>query len=200
MNYETALNHNAKLMDWIAPYTESATTAGSIRRDCQICNDVDIVCIPKVAEVRDLFGAVTSTTNLLHKFLKEYVQASGGKAKFQSGGEAPGKSVILQLPKCQLDLWFATPETFATRLLCRTGSMQHNIWLATRAKRRDEKWNPYEGILHGGQWRKVGDAEVYEGGTLTRYNSEAEIYAALDLPFIEPKNREPEWIIRNFGE
>ena len=193
MNFLTANHYAAKLMEWIALKVDCAQVAGSIRRERAVCNDVDIVCIPRIEETRDLFGAVSSQRNVLHEFLREYV--ASGKATFQSGGEVPGKSVIVQLPKCQLDLWFATGETFATRLLCRTGSREHNIWLASRAKRMGLKWNPYEGILIGGEWQ----GDDYAGGQLHRFASEADIYLALDLPFIEPKHRELSWLTAKFG-
>jgi DNA polymerase/3'-5' exonuclease PolX len=76
--------------------------------------------------------------------------------------------------------------TFATRMLCRTGSKEHNIWLAQRAQDRGGHWNPYEGLkLHG----KLVKAEIEE-----------DIYRALGVPWIEPKNREIDWITRNANE
>lgn len=196
MNHPIALHYAEKLVAWIGPHVERVEIAGSIRRRRGVCNDVDIVCIPRLLQTRDLFGEPTGSKNLLYLFLTDYVANSGGKARFQSGGELPGKMVILQLPKCQLDLWFATPETFATRLMCRTGSREHNIWLASRAKRLGLKWNPYEGIFSGGVWR----ADVYEGGSLQRFGSEKELYATLGLPFIEPISRELPLLVKQFGE
>ena len=200
MNFATA-EHYAKVLSlWIEPVCadiecQTVQIAGSIRRGRPVCNDVDIVVIPEVIEERDMFGTVIKSTNLLHEFLKQYVAANATRAnapKFQSGGEVVGKSVILQLPKCQLDLWFATPETFATRLMWRTGSREHNIWLASRALRMGMKWNPYEGLMMGA----VGSDE----GRLQRFETETALYAALDLPFIEPQNRERDWLVKNFGE
>jgi DNA polymerase (family 10) len=102
--------------------------------------------------------------------------------------------MVIELRKCQLDLWFADEQTLATRLLCRTGSMQHNIWLAETFKKRGQKWNPYEGVLTGGTWWKSpGDGhEEYQGGTLRRFGSEEEIYQFAGLDFIPPEKREPE--------
>ena len=79
--------------------------------------------------------------------------------------------------------------------------MQHNIWLASRAKRQGKKWNPYEGILYGGQWQRISEQDVYAGAKQTiQFKSEADLYASLDLPFIEPKNRELDWLVNHFGE
>ena len=195
MNLATAQHYADKLLAWIQPYVDRADLAGSIRRQRAVCNDVDIVCIPQIKEERDLFGAVVARTNRLHQFLGEYVEDSDGRATFQSGGDTPGKCVIIQLPKCQLDLWFATQDTFATRMLCRTGSKEHNIWLASRAKARGWKWNPYEGLIMGGLW--INDD--YVGGDMHRLYTEEGIYAALGLPFIEPQHREIDVLIHRFG-
>jgi len=184
MKLSIAENYAQRLCSWIQPYCGAVNIAGSIRRGRPECGDVDIVCVPNMTETRDLFGAVTESKNLLHSFLKDYV-AGDSRARFQAGGDVAGKMVILQLSKCQLDLWFATPETFATRLMCRTGSKEHNIWLASRALRMGLKWNPYEGIVQGEE--------------TNRYSSEAMLYDALGLPFIEPKNRELDWLVKNFG-
>lgn len=205
MNFPTAKNYASHLYTWLLPYAApfemkvNLQIAGSVRRERPVCNDIDLVMIPRVTEERDLLGNVAARTNHALKFLQEYVAASAGKARFNSGGEREGKSVIVELPKCQLDLWFADERTQATRLLCRTGSKEHNIWLATRAKRLGKKWNPYEGVLTGGEWRRIGEAEEYAGGHLQPAQSEADIYGLLDLPFIEPRDREIHILNGRFG-
>jgi DNA polymerase/3'-5' exonuclease PolX len=201
MNLAIAKDYAEKISIWITPYCQDGVPSivGSIRRQRPICNDIDIVCIPHIVEQTDMFGTVIKTENRLHQFLSDYVETSNGNAKFISGGDKPGKLILLELPKCQLDLWFATPETFATRMMCRTGSAEHNIWLASRAKRMGVKWNPYEGLFSGGEWRKAGDRDEYLGGTLQQFASETEIYAALELPFIDPKDRELPYLTTHFG-
>ena len=207
MNLATAQNYAAKITEWLAPYCaqwpaspsgKALLTAGSIRRHRPECADVDIVCVPETKAERDLFGEITSTRNLLHHFISLYVMS--GKAKLQSGSENNSKSMIVQLSKCQLDLWFATPETWATRLMCRTGSKEHNIWLCSRAKRMGMKWNPYEGLFTGGRWLG-GEPDTYVGGTLIPgLHDEMNIYGALGLPYIAPENRELPWLLEHFGQ
>lgn len=177
MNLATASHYAAQIVQWLAPHCERLEIAGSIRRQRPVCNDVDIVCIPRITEERDMLGAAISRTNHVLKFLQEYV-AANPKARFQSGGEREGKYVILQLPKCQLDLWFAGERNFGTRLLCRTGSKEHNILLAQRGLDLVRPWNPYEGVTVNGELREA------------RY--EQQIYDALKLPWIEPAEREGE--------
>ena len=202
MNLAFAQHYAKKIADWISPYCVETEphVVGSIRRLRPICNDVDIVCRPLIVEHKEMFGTVIKTENRLHSFLSDYVETSNGNAKFISGGDHPGKLILLELPKCQLDLWFATPETFATRMMCRTGSAEHNIWLATRAKRMGLKWNPYEGIFSGGEWRKAGDRDEYIGGTLQQFADETKIYAALELPYIDPRDRELPYLTSHFGQ
>ena len=176
---------------WLAPYCERLEVAGSIRRQRPNPNDIDIVCIPKRTVHTDLLGAVTSADNHAWQFLQDYVRdrnPSGSQLRaprFLSGGDREGKQVIIQLPKCQLDLWFADEGTWGTRLLCRTGSKDHNIWLCERARGRVMKWNPFDGL------------SSIDTGKQLMTETEAAVYAALGLEWIEPKLRESEWLRRN---
>ena len=86
----------------------------------------------------------------------------------------------------QLDLWIARPKladlltiepgNFGMLLLSRTGSKEHNIKLAARAKHMALHFHPHRGIMRG--------PDVIASET------EDEIFRALDLPFIAPENRE----------
>jgi DNA polymerase (family 10) len=171
-------NHYAKkFVDWLMPYCERIEIAGSIRRERLIVNDVDLVVIPKRQAVMDLAGASGQTLNLLHEFLAHYVEHSaimiGTRPAWLAGKDNPdGQNFLIQTPKCQLDIFCATEETWGTLMLCRTGSKEHNIWIATRAKELHLHWNPYKGLSGH------------------RRASEAEIYTALGVPWIEPRDRE----------
>lgn len=186
MNLKTARHYAGQISQWLTDQCERIELAGSIRRERPECGDVDIVCIPRLTVGYDLFGIQTGRVNHLLKFLQEYVAQSLGAARFQSGGEREGKSVIVQLPKCQLDLWFAEEKNFGTRLLCRTGSKEHNILLAQRAQDLGGSWNPYEGVTLNGQ--------------LLPATTEAEVYQALKLPFITPRDREGEFVAAQINE
>jgi DNA polymerase/3'-5' exonuclease PolX len=198
MDLATATRYAESILKWIGPHCRRAEVAGSVRRGRPECADVDIVCEPLVRIEKDMLGAETGRRNLLLEFLQRYVAGEHelGRATgrtigpdgrrtpyFVSGGEKEGKQVILQLPKCQLDLWFADEMTWGTRLLCRTGSKEHNIWLCDRAVDRGGKWSPYEGL------------EVH--GVKLPCPTEDCIYAGLGLKFIEPKNREEKWLREN---
>src|ERR1043165_4707962 len=143
MTLAKAKRYAMSRVDWLAPYCERIEIAGSIARERPVCNDVDLVCISKVEESRDLFGNVVSWKPLLHEFLREYVEKSLGRSKWIHGGGQ--YNLFLQLPKCQLDIWCTQQSNWGSVLICRTGSKEHNIWLAQRAERLGTKWDPYRG-------------------------------------------------------
>jgi DNA polymerase/3'-5' exonuclease PolX len=196
LNLLTAGRYAEKIRDWLAPYAVQLKIVGSIRRQRDWCNDVDIVCIPLVTEHADMFGNVISRTNHCLQYLQRYVagkRAAGcAQTRFLSGGETEGKQVLLQLPKCQLDLWFADHDTWTTRVICRTGSKEHNIWLAQRAKDRGCHWNPYSGLQYLGR-----SGEHNLDNPPTRTATEEAFYKVLGLPEIAPENRESTWLEKN---
>ncbi len=78
----------------------------------------------------------------------------------------------------ELDIYFATPETWGTLLLIRTGSMRHNTFLASRAKAR------------GWRLRASGDGLFNEKDERIAGDTEQSIFEALELPYKEPEDRE----------
>jgi len=194
----TAQRYADKIAAWLAPFCERLEIVGSIRRGLPQVNDVDIVCIPKLTETKYLLGAVAGRDNHLFNFLQGYIKdrnplnSPGREPRFLSGGEKEGKQIMLQLPKCQLDLWFADRSTLATRVLCRTGSKEHNIWFADRATFRGLHWNPYEGLS-----RLANNPSEPSVGSHIDTPTEADLYAALGLAFIAPRNRELPWLQKN---
>lgn len=190
MNLATASRYADQLLAWLTPYSQRLAIAGSIRRQRPECADIDILCIPKHSSDTDLFGYAQANTNSVFDHLQDYIRdrnpthSPARTPRFISGGDKLGKQILLELPKCQLDLWFADDRTWSTRLLCRTGSKEHNIWLAQRAIDRGLHWNPYEGLT---------PSDPSDSSYLPS-TDEAALYAHLGLAFIEPQNRELPWL------
>jgi len=140
-----------KKADGNAAYIE---VAGSVRRRRPWVEDVDFVLI-----VSDLWG--------LHSEVKKLgqVQAAGAKLMRIMAGST------------QIDLYIATPETWATLLLIRTGSTENNIRLCSRAKEM------------GWHLAASGDGLFDENGKRIAGDSEESIYQALDLPWQRPEER-----------
>lgn len=77
----------------------------------------------------------------------------------------------------QADLWITSPESLGAALIHVTGARAHNIALRRRAQMMGLRLN--ERGLHRGRRRIAG-------------RTEAEVYAALGLPFFPPTRRETE--------
>lgn len=181
MTLEQAKRYGLKIKEWIAPYCHWLEIAGSVRRESAECEDVDIVCIPKLQmpSTGDLPGS------LLRAFLMKYVEESNGEAWFRSSAGIPGRKETFVLPdsseflmhlrKCDADIYAANEANFITRLIVRTGSVEHNIWISDRAEAMGGGFDQNAGLLLNGR--------------LIQPKTEKEFYAALGLPYIEPRNR-----------
>jgi DNA polymerase (family 10) len=156
-----------KIATELQPFCSRLEIAGSIRRRRPEVRDIDLVCIPKGYAGR---GAILTRCVQVSRLIKEGDQY-----------------VVFMLPGgFQLDLWFAhedipnlldvTPSNWGMLLLARTGSTEHNIWLARTAKVRGLHFNPHQGILRGDQ--------------VIASRTEEEIFSVLGLPFIRPEARE----------
>ena len=83
MTLARAQHYAAKIVEWISPFCvvgsalpcgASIAVAGSIRRIRPTCNDIDIVCIPKTFEHKDMLGETLSVTNHVREFIVEYTK------------------------------------------------------------------------------------------------------------------------------
>lgn len=135
-------------------YCDRIEVAGSIRRQKPTVRDIDLVLV-----ARDRWNLDLALMKMGH------YKMSGMKI------------ARVQMDSIPLDIYFASPETFATLLLIRTGSVENNIRLASRAKKRG--------------WRLAasGDGLFNEKGERIAGDSEESIYQALGLPYQEPEER-----------
>ena len=157
MKLEVAQKIAAEVIERLSPYCQKIETAGSIRRRKEIVHDIDLVLIP--SDAWNLEGEVLALASPFHP------KMSGEKLKrFDYNG-------------AQVDLYYATPQTWATLLLIRTGSAKNNIRLCSRAK--DMGWHlaaSGDGLFNEKEERIAGDSEI-------------SIYNAMGLPFQRPEER-----------
>ena len=149
------------------PGVISVEPAGSFRRKKETIGDIDLL-----AETTDPQGLMETFTGL------GIVDAVVGR-----GGH---KSAVRLLRGPQVDLMVMPPGSAGAYRIHFTGSKEHNVRL--RARARDRGWSLSE---YG--FQKIGeDGEVLTGADaeLRTFASEAEAYAFLGLPFIEPELRE----------
>ena len=142
------------------PSIEKLELAGSFRRGKETVGDLD-------------FLAVSTNADEVMDRLAEYSEVK------QVIGRGPTKMSIRLEQGLQVDLRIVPAESFGAALQYFTGSKEHNVVLRGLARRRGMKINEY------GVYRVDGDEETYLAG-----RSEAEVYAAVDLPVFAPELRE----------
>jgi len=161
MELERAQKIASEVIKRLAPYCKKKAdgnayieVAGSIRRKAPNPKDIDLVLIPS-----DLW-------NLQHEIM--------GMGQVRMSGM---KIMRVMVGIVQVDLYIASPETWATLLLIRTGSAVNNIRLATLAKKR------------GWHLAASGEGLFNENGQRIAGDSEQSIYEALGLPYQAPEER-----------
>ena len=129
-----------RMKDTLSPHCDRIEIAGSIRRGKLFVHDIDLVTIPKQGQELILDSVLCSIGT---------IEMDGAKIK------------RLRLPEnIELDIYLATPATWATLLLIRTGSAESNMRLATLAKRKG--WHlkvSGDGLLDENGNRIAGDTE-----------------------------------------
>ena len=157
MNANDAQDIAARIVTALAPFCARIEVAGSLRRRRPDVNDLDFVVRPKtqvlcVKALWDLYGRKPD------KLGTKYI-------------------MLANFDGIQVDCYLATPCTWVTLLLIRTGSREHNILLCQRAKQRGLR-------LHA-------DGRGLEGfGGFCSAETEQDIFEALGLPYREPWERE----------
>ena len=135
--------------------------AGSIRRQKTRVHDIDFVVVSKS----------DADWLMINEKLKQL------KAKPNCAGNSVIKAYIpCQDGLVQVDFYRAKPSTFGIHLLVRTGSADHNMWLAGHAFSKGMRLKYSEGLI------KEGVAVAGE--------SEQGVFAALGLPCPLPSERE----------
>jgi DNA polymerase (family X) len=159
-----------KVMSELLPYCEKIEIAGSVRRQRNDVNDLDLVLIPK-----------NGLDPIIKRMTRSCVRVTGGRVPDSRNltwqMTAIGFQIDLFIAHREIvDLVSRTPSNWGAVYLCRTGSIRHNVQICDRALAKGLKFAPYRGVVKG--------AEIIASET------EADIYHALDLPYREPIERE----------
>lgn len=153
---------------------EEAQIAGSLRRCRETIGDVDLLC--SASHLSD--GPAVAAAFV--KFPE--VQ------RIQGQGQT--KASILTTDDLQVDLRIVPADSFGAALLYFTGSKEHNVKLRGLASARHctlNEWGLYKAAEYDALRKKAGEAPTLRS---VAGRSEAEVYAALGLDFIEPELRE----------
>ena len=155
-----------KIVSTIEHHCIRLEIGGSIRRRRPTVNDIDLVIQPKpnswvqlIKAVRREFDAITEKQG--QKLATLYVPFASKQ----------GEGLL------QLDLYRASRRTWGILLLIRTGSAEHNIYLAKLAIRKGYRLAYSKGLLD-------------EGGEIIASETEQDVFQALGLDYIPPAERE----------
>lgn len=165
----------------LAPLCHRIEVAGSIRRGKPDVHDIDIVCIP--------------ISQAFYSMLGRLGNVSGGPKiyKVEVFGDE-GKIIISQGKPFCADIYIATEATWATMMLIRTGSAQHNIRLCKLAQSKGMKLHAdgsglekvpnftYESVLFCSPLAQIPE--------LIPCPTETAIFEALGLPYKAAAERE----------
>ena len=155
----------------LSPGCEQIAVAGSVRRGKPEVHDLEIVCVPKVVTVADLFGAPTNAYSLLDA---ELIRLGLHQLK---GGD---KYKQFALPEgINLDLFITTPDQWGWIFVLRTGHRDFNKWLVTPRR--------HGGALPGyirpqGGWLTNGNGPI-------KTAEEQDVFRVLGVEWIEPQYR-----------
>jgi DNA polymerase (family 10) len=142
---------------------EVLEVAGSIRRQKSKVHDIDFVVVAKSDA--------------------DWLKINEKLKQLKAKPNCSGNSVIKAFVPCengffQVDFYRAKPSTFGIHLLVRTGSADHNMWLAGFAISKGMRIKYSEGLIK--------DNKIIAGET------EKEVFEALGLPYPLPSERERE--------
>lgn len=188
------LSFAQKLAERIAaelePYCDRIAIAGSIRRRKAWVNDIDLVALPKAGCEGALRERIKRNTRAVISGDQTIVVELRLPGRGRAGAWPEGDGRI------QLDIWLAhhaskdlfapIPGNWGTLLLCRTGSREHNIFLAQRAQSMGLKWNPHHGVYGPIGWPEIKSSQR---SAIIASESEADIYRTLNLAEPAPDTR-----------
>jgi DNA polymerase (family 10) len=149
---------------------DRAEPAGSLRRWLPTVGDVDVL-----AATTDHEAVVTALTDWDRT--DTVVEAGGSKASVRVDGT-------------RVDLRVTDPDEFGAALQYFTGSWDHNVKLRNRAIDRGLKMNEYGVFDVSGVPEDERETAGQRAGDRVAGETEAGMYAALDLPPIPPELRE----------
>lgn len=164
----TAQKIARKVMAELSPWAERIEVAGSVRRMRAVVRDLDFVILPKP-------GAIPEIQSRCRRACLPLQEGPQNSIYKMHGTEAQIDLFFARPP--EVDLLEKKPGNFGTIFLIRTGSREHNIFLIERAKMLQKILRPTEGVFSNENTWLAGE-------------SEEEIFAALDLPFLSPEKRE----------
>jgi DNA polymerase/3'-5' exonuclease PolX len=159
------------MVNALLPLCERVELAGSIRRRKPFVGDIEIVCIPRVVPVLDMFGAVAGEESRL-----EGVDWSLYGALKMNGKKQ--KKIILR-EGVQLDLFITTAEQWGYIFMLRTGPDTFSHKMVTPRK--------YGGYLPS--YLRCDDGYVWSKNRMIPLLEESDLFSLCGLGYVPPEMR-----------
>lgn len=166
---------------------ERLIVAGSLRRRRLEVGDVEILYIPKMRTVElpaeNLFDPPgTAQIDEVDAYLDWLLEQGVIRQRLNvNGGTAWGEKNKLAVhvgSGIPVDFFATTEGCWFNYLVCRTGGQETNVRIASAAKAKGWRWNPYEaGFSH------LGSGEHFD------VKSERDVFEFVGLPYREPWER-----------
>ena len=167
------------LMEELGPACERIEVAGSVRRNLQMVGDVELVCVPRYEEARDLFGQPVQGRDLLDAAIQALIQKGHLEVRTgPSGGRSygPRNKFLLHVANgVPVDVFSTEAANFGLTLFVRTGPRDWNIRAMQRLKQLGLK-----GTINEGVW---------EGTARTMCATEEQVFTLLRWPWTAPEAR-----------
>lgn len=170
-----------EMIQLLTPACERIIVAGSLRRGKLMVSDVEILYIPKTETRKiDLLhdGQIDLAAEVLERAIRENLLA---RRTGRTGQTIWGDSnkLATHLPSgIPVDFFRTDSARWHNMLVCRTGSAQNNIRIATAAQARGLQWLPYG----AGFWDQANKTTI-------EADSEEDVFKTVRLDFLEPKER-----------
>lgn len=169
-----------KICSQLYPWTEQLFIGGSIRRQCPVVKDIEIICIPKrkvivLGNGFSLFDA--QPVQVIRKkpeAVKKFVDTVNQWPKIK-GDPEKGRYTQRWIDNIiKLDLFMADENNIGLIHAIRTGSAEYSRRLMHHCKQRGYQ---------------VADGYLWEGASMVPVPDETKLFDLLKLKFVEPKYR-----------
>ena len=193
MQYNQAKDIAVKILKALQPFCRQVDIAGSIRREKPEVKDIEICLIPRITEIKDLFGEI-----LNFKRSNEFVRSVKMQGVILKGDVLTGRYVQIALHEgINLDLFIPVETDYFRQYAIRTGSAMYshkvlaNAWLRigwagteNGLRRQSES---YQQDLGNGKHRWICNALTPTLPPI--FKNEYDLFQFLNLKWIEPKHR-----------
>jgi len=157
-----------KIGESLMPFCSDIQICGSIRRKKPEVGDIDLVV---------MLRSPADHRNLMLRCRESCSPVAEGPINLRYTTKLGIQlDVYIATPRNE-DMFRITASNWGSLVLCRTGSVAHNVRMVEAAKSRGMVWKPYVGLL---------DA----AGMVIASETEEEIFRAMGMPYTDPAKRE----------